>query len=300
MCPNQSAPCAPRHTFNFLKSGSWIYLAVADEAFGRQVRARSPERAKRARTEARSWRFHEPEGCATAGNGQHSQHNSSAGLAPRSRHTRPAAAAGAACPDRTRRPRPCRSTAAPAPRRRCARRCPMPTLSAQRRCGSATTRRARSARRRAASAARLGPGSRSRWCGGGGLYWAGAWSGRREERLRLCGHGAGTCGSLTRSCVWGMAGARAPWRVGKQRQSPQPTRPHPAFLRAPQAYLNAHPESINRVAAVQRKVDETMAVMVENIDKVRSGVQGRGRRDGPGATSRWRSGSRASWCRGIW
>lgn len=33
-------------------------------------------------------------------------------------------------------------------------------------------------------------------------------------------------------------------------------------------YLNANPESINRVAAVQRKVDETMAVMVQNIDKV--------------------------------
>jgi hypothetical protein len=29
----------PRHTFNFYKTTEWLYLAVADEAFGRQARA---------------------------------------------------------------------------------------------------------------------------------------------------------------------------------------------------------------------------------------------------------------------
>lgn len=30
--------CPRRHTFNFLKADQWVYLVVADEAFGRQVR----------------------------------------------------------------------------------------------------------------------------------------------------------------------------------------------------------------------------------------------------------------------
>ncbi|KIY95362.1 Vesicle-associated membrane protein [Monoraphidium neglectum] len=33
-------------------------------------------------------------------------------------------------------------------------------------------------------------------------------------------------------------------------------------------FLNANPEAINRVAAVQRKVEDVKSVMVENIDKV--------------------------------
>ncbi|KAI8473373.1 MAG: R-SNARE protein, VAMP72-family [Monoraphidium minutum] len=33
-------------------------------------------------------------------------------------------------------------------------------------------------------------------------------------------------------------------------------------------YLNAHPETINRVAAVQRKVDDVKTMMLENLDKV--------------------------------